>query len=426
MRRSPALLPGAVFAEESLLAPDVARERYFAAVAVVPAGIETVPLAEAFGRILAAPAVADAPIPSDARSTMDGFALRSADGTATRRITGDIRMGHAPPGPVGPGEAMRIPTGGVLPAGADAVVPIEDADVVTMAGEVGEAISVRESPEPQAFVTARGSDMAPGDAPIGPGRRIGGPELSVLATLGIVAVPVFRRPRIAIVSTGDELVDAARTPARGQIRDSNRWAIAGTLAALGAEPVQLPNAADDLAAIRAQVAAGLAAADAVILTGGSSVGERDLTPDVIESFDGPGVIVHGLAVKPGKPTVLAAVGTKPVIGLPGNPTSALTILDAVCAPIIHALTGERDARPETIAVLAGAPFTGRPGWTWYVPAELRRDPSGGERAFPLALRSSQTSLLARAHGYVVVGPAHAQIDAGERVDVVRFRGGGRA
>jgi molybdopterin molybdotransferase len=152
---------------------------------------------------------------------MDGFAVRSADGTAPRRIAGAIRMGAAPPAALGAGEAMRIPTGGVLPAGADTVVPIEDAD------EQDGTVVPREAPRAGDSFTPRGDDMGPGDLVIAAGRRIGAPDLSVLATLGFTEVEVFARPRVAIVSTGDELVDVAARPATGQVRDSNRWAIAG-------------------------------------------------------------------------------------------------------------------------------------------------------------------------------------------------------
>ena len=185
--------------------------------------------------------------------------------------------------------------------------------------------------------------MAPGDLVLRAGRRIGAAELSVLATLGVTAVEVYLRPAVAIVSTGDELVDATRAPATGQVRDSNRWAIAGGLAALGCQVVHLPRAVDEVAAIRAGIAEGLRVADAVVLTGGSSVGARDHVPAAIDGLGAPGVVVHGLRVKPGKPTVLAAVGARPVIGLPGNPTSALTILDAIASDVFRALTGE--ARP---------------------------------------------------------------------------------
>jgi molybdenum cofactor synthesis domain-containing protein len=418
MRSTQALLPGATFDHDRLLAPQQALIAYMAAARLGPLGVESVPLAAAFGRILAADAVASEAFPAHPRSTMDGFAVRSSDGTAPRRIAGAIRMGAAPPAPLGPGEAMAIPTGGTLPDGADAVVPVEDA------GVDGDRLAVHAPPAAGDFFTPPGSDMRAGETAIEAGRKIGGPELSVLATLGIVAVSVFRRPRFAIISTGDELVDASLVPGIGQVRDSNRWAIAGALAAMGADVVQLPNARDDLAELQAGLTAGLAQADGVFLTGGSSVGERDLTPDVIERFDGPGVIVHGLRVKPGKPTVLAAVGAKPVIGLPGNPTSALTILEAVCAPLVRAMTGERAARPLVLRVTAGAPFTGRPGWTWFVPAEVRGD-GPGERAYPLPLRSAHTSLLARASGYVVMTEDRSEIASGESVEVVRFSGGGR-
>jgi molybdopterin molybdotransferase len=419
MRSTQALLPGATFETDRLLSPQEALAAYAAAVTLGPLGAEVVPLATAFGRILAVDAVAAEAFPPHPRSTMDGYALRSQDGLQPRLITGEVRMGQAPPRAVGPGEALAIPTGGTLPAGADAVVPIEDVDVA------GDRLTVRVAPAAGDCFTPIGSDMAAGDVAIAAGRRIGGPEMSVLATLGTVLVSVYRRPRFAIVSTGDELVDAALAPGIGQVRDSNRWAIAGALAALGADAVHLPNAADDLDALRSIVAAGLAQADGVILTGGSSVGERDLTPDVIATFPGPGVIVHGLRVKPGKPTVLAAVGSQPVIGLPGNPTSALTILEAVCAPLVRAMTGQRpDRGPATVRTTAGAAFGGRAGWTWFVPAELRAE-GDGERAYPLQLRSAHTSLLARASGYVVLSEDRPEIAAGEPVEVVRFSGGGR-
>lgn len=419
MRSTQALLPGATFDPDRLLAPQQALVAYAAAVQLAPTGVESIELAAAYGRILAVDAVARERFPAQARSTMDGFAVRSADGVQPRRIVGEIRMGQPPPGPVAAGEALQIPTGGTLPADADAVVPIEDADVADG------VLTVRTSPQAHDYYTPAGSDMQLGEVALAVGRRIGGPEMGVLATLGIVDVSVFRRPCFALISTGDELVDAAAVPGVGQVRDSNRWAIAGALAALGADVIQLPNARDDLGVLQAALADGLARADGVFLTGGSSVGERDLTPDAIAGFAGPGVIVHGLRVKPGKPTVLAAIGAKPVIGLPGNPTSALMILEAVCAPLVRALTGEREARTASVRSVAGAAFAGRAGWTWYVPAELRPD-VGGQRAFPLQLRSAHTSLLARASGYVVLTEDRSRIEAGDAVDVVRFSAGGRA
>jgi molybdopterin molybdotransferase len=416
------LKPGEGFDVEQLLAPGEALAAYLAAVTIAAPRVERVPLAGATGRILAEAAVARAEYPADPRSTMDGYAI-AAGGPATRRIAGEVRMGHAPPGPLGPGEAMRIPTGGVLPRGADAVMPIEDCREDSDAGQpvvlTAETFATGEN------VTPPGSDMRPGDRILEPGRRIGGPELAVLATLGIVEVPVFRRPRVAIVSTGDELVDADAQPGPGQIRDSNRWALAGSLIALGCDPVQRPAALDTPEALSEALRAALDAADAVVLTGGSSVGVRDLTPRTIDALGKPGVIVHGLRVKPGKPTVFAQLDGKPVIGLPGNPASSLMILEAVAAPIFSRLAGEAVGPHAEIAAVAERAFEARPGWTWFMPAEVRiRD--GRALAAPLVLRSAQTSLLARAHGYVVVGPERATVAAGEPVTVRRFSGGGRA
>jgi molybdenum cofactor synthesis domain-containing protein len=423
MAGSNALTPGETFAVERLASPEEAIAAYFAAVTLAPPAVERVGLAAAAGRILGADATADARYPADARSTMDGFAVRGAEGDAVRRIVGEIRMGHPPEGTVGAGEAMRIPTGGVLPPGADAVVPIEDVDVVDFPGEVGEAIAVRDAAAPGENVTPAGADMQPGDVVLRAGRRIGAPELAVLATLGIAAVPVYRRPRVAIISTGDELVDPAQSPGTGQVRDSNRWALAGSLAALGCEPIQRPVAGDTPEALTAALRGALDAADAVVLTGGSSVGVRDLTPRVIDAMGAPGVIVHGLRVKPGKPTVLAMLEGKPVIGLPGNPASSLMILEAIVAPVFSALAGEALPPQASVVATAAASFSARPGWTWYVPAELRRE-GGRFVAEPLVLRSAHTSLLARAHGYVVVGPDVATIPAGAPVTLRRFTSGG--
>jgi molybdopterin molybdotransferase len=332
-------------------------------------------------------------------------------------------MGHAPPSALGAGEAMRIPTGGVVPDGADSVAPVEDTVESENAG--APVVVPNDLLEAGENVTPAGSDMHPGDVVLEAGRRIGGPELAVLATLGIVDVPVYRRPRVAIISTGDELVDAAQTPGRGQVRDSNRWALAGSLIALGCAPVQRPVAIDTPEALEQAVRDALAAADAVVLTGGSSVGVRDLTPRVIDAIGKPGVIVHGLRVKPGKPTVFAMLDGKPVIGLPGNPASSLMILEAVAAPIFSRLAGEAIAPNRDVGAIVERPFSARAGWTWFVPAELRI--AGGRISVaPLLLRSAQTSLLARAHGYVTVGPDRPEIAVGETVVVHRFSGGGRS
>jgi len=200
MRNSQALLPGAAFEPERLLAPTQAVHIFRASVALALPALERVALTEAAGRILARDVVSDIAYPSHPRSTMDGFALSTSDGARARRVVGEVRMGAAPPHALGVGEAMRIPTGGALPDGADAVVPFEDADVIVAPGDPAETIALRETLAVGENVTQRGSDMERGALVLAAGRRIGGPELGVLATLGVTDVPVYRRPRIAIVS----------------------------------------------------------------------------------------------------------------------------------------------------------------------------------------------------------------------------------
>ena len=408
--------PSPGFDAGKLLAPEQALAVYFARTGVVTPQREYVALEDAWDRILAEDIACDADYPADARSSMDGFALDALQTPGGFDLVRDIRMGEAANQSVPRGRAARIPTGGLLPAGTNAVVPIEDASVDENRLTVKAAIRAGDC------VTPRGTDMRRGELLLRTGRRIGGAEAALLATFGVVSVPVYRRPVFGVLSSGDELVDAAQRPQSGQIRDSNRWAVAGTLRALGAAVRHFPIVRDDAAALREAVAGALDVCDGVILTGGSSVGERDFTPAVVAALGDPGLLVHGLRVKPGKPTVLGAVGSKPIIGLPGNPASAVLILEAVVAPIISALVGARRLPLTSPAVLAQA-FEKRGGWTWFVPVtiEEEREPP---RAMPLPMRSSSVSLAVRAGGYVILGEGVTSVPAGADVTVTRFLSGG--
>ncbi|MDQ2871945.1 MAG: molybdopterin molybdotransferase MoeA, partial [Candidatus Eremiobacteraeota bacterium] len=327
-----------------------------------------------------------------------------------------IRIGAACDGTLAQHATLRIPTGGLLPDGADAVVPIEDVRVDGARAFVDRAVPAGDCVHP------RGSDMRAGSTIVEPHRFIGAPELGVLASLGITAVPVFRRPRFAVISSGDELVDPSAAPALGQIRDSNRWAIEGALRAFGADVLHLPIVPDEIGAAAGTLREALAVCDGVILTGGSSVGTRDLTPQTIDRLGGPGVIVHGLRVKPGKPTVFGAVEGKPIIGLPGNPASALIILIAVAEPIIAALVGSRRPSPVVSGTLA-KPFAKRAGWTWFVPVTI--DETGKEAVIqPMEMHSGSVSLLARADGFTRFDEAVTSLPAGSTVRAVRFFRGG--
>jgi len=403
---------GFVFHTENLLSPDDAVATFLARVAVSPPAVERVPLDGAHGRILAESVSADTDYPNAPRSAMDGFAVRVADIPGRLQIAGDIAMGKAWPHALEPGTTLRIPTGGVLPEGADAVVPVEDTAIEGTSVVARYALSSGEN------VTARASDMRAGERVLDAGTRITAPHAGLFATLGIVDVPVYRRPRIAVISSGDELVSPDVVPRPGQIRDSNRFAIAATLRALGADAVHIPSVNDEPGALEIALKTALAGADAAVLTGGSSVGERDRTPSAIARLGAPGVIVHGLRVKPGKPTVLAAIGNQPIIGLPGNPTSAVVILQAVVRPIINAMCGAHD-QTETVDARLAAAASSRPGWTWYVPVSLKNE-GGAWVAHPLPLRSSTVSIIARSDGYITLPEDVEAYPAGTRIPVTRF------
>jgi putative molybdopterin biosynthesis protein len=404
------------FQADALLAPEQALTLYFARAELRAPQIEYVLLQSALRRTLAQPIVSDGVYPPAPRSAMDGFALRSSDTPGRLAIAGEIRMGHAWSGELRESAAVRIPTGGVVPEAADAVVPVEEVRFE------GDAIEVGAQVKPGDCINPAGSDMCPGETLLERGRCIGGAELGVLATLGIQSVAVYRRPVVAVISSGDELVEIGAQPSPAQVRDSNRWAVAGTLEALGAAVRHLPTSPDDPARLEALLREAVATCDAVVLTGGSSVGERDFTPRIIAQLGSPGVIVHGLRVKPGKPTVLASAGGKPVIGLPGNPASALVILEAIAAPIVTALSGRR-VRPMVEDARLSGPVRKRPGWTWYVPARLD-EADGGRVAYPLELRSSSVSLLARASGFLILDETIESVPAGAPARVTRFLVGG--
>ena len=407
---------GFVFLEENLSSPAQAVAAFLSRVAVAPRAPERVRLEDACGRILAEQIVADADYPSVRRSAMDGFAIDTARGAGVFVIAGEIAMGRPWAVPLQAGEALRIPTGGVVPEGADAVVPIEEVRLL------GANVAIESALEPGTNVNPAGGDMLAGTPMLAPGTRIGGPQMGVLATLGITMVPVFPRPRIAVISSGDELVPPGMHPAPGQVRDSNRHAVYGALQGMGAQPFHGATVSDVPGALERALRRALSEADAAIVTGGSSVGELDRTPAAIGALGPPGVIVHGLRVKPGKPTVFAAVGSKPVIGLPGNPTSALVILEAVVAPIIAALAGA-PLPAATFSARLGARVRTRKGWTWFVPVRLEGGANGepdGWTAWPLPLRSSLVSLTAQADGYIVVPEEAEDLEMGSPVTVRRF------
>lgn len=399
---------------------DEARQRILAAVGHPPVEAEEVALDGALGRVLVKPVYAGDDVPGFHRSTVDGYAVRSDDlrgaepGRPVRlRLAGEVRIGRPATARVGPGEAVAVPTGGMLPEGADAVVMFEHTTVE------GPWVLVHRFAGPGDNVIARGEDAVAGTAILAPGRRLRPADLGALAGAGVTRVRVARRPAVAILVTGDELVPPAATPGPGQIRDINGTALAAAVREDGGLPLAPVHVADDLEAGRRALAEALAAADLVLISGGSSVGERDLTAELAAGLPEPGVILHGVALKPGKPTLFAMAGRTPVFGLPGNPVSALVVYRLFVRPVLRRLMGMEEPAgpgPRLRARLEGE--LRRPqGREEFVPVSLRR--SGDEwTARPQPRKSGLITALTGADGFVHIPLTVEALPAGAEVDVI--------
>jgi len=308
-----------------------------------PVETETVDLLEATGRILAEDVISDIDLPGFDRSTMDGYAVRAADtfgasegNPAYLTIRGSIPMGTRPDRSVGPGEAVRIATGGMMPEGADGVTMIEHAAEIG-----GETLEVYKRIAPGTHVVKRDEDIGKHARVLAAGTPIRPQETGILAALGKSRVTVYRRPVVGIISTGDELVAIDREPAPGRIRDVNTYTLAGAVSAAGGIPRIYGIVFDIFEPLLAAAEQALTETDAVLLSGGSSVGTRDLTVEVIGAMPGAEILVHGIPVRPGKPTILARIGGKAFWGLPGHVTSALVIFEKFVRPFIGQIGGNR-------------------------------------------------------------------------------------
>ena len=393
---------------------------------IKPLGTQTIPIEHACGRVLCGDIRAGEPVPHFERATMDGYAVRSRDTfgaseslPALLDVSGEVFMGEPATVRVEPGKAVAIPTGGMLPEGADAVVMVE-----YTSGLDDRTIEVSRPVAPGENVLKRGEEIAAGEELFHKGRRLLPQDIGVLAALGIGEAGVYRRPRVAVMSSGDEIVPAqTRDVAPGKIRDVNTFTLACRIARTGALVTRLGVAADRLDTLVSACRDALSDHDVLVLSGGSSVGARDFTIRVLEGLPGAELLVHGAAIRPGKPTILARAGEKLFWGLPGQPVSAMIVCQAFVLPFLAALEGEIGGeRPEPGAVKAvlSRQIPSVHGRTDYVPVLLSEKTSGPWTAEPVFGRSAMISVLARAHGYIVI-PEHAEgLDRGAEVEVHLF------
>jgi molybdopterin molybdotransferase len=404
-----------------VLSVEEAAARFLPRVAPLPE-TEVVPVAEALGRVTVEEIASPMDLPAFPRSNMDGFSVRAEDTfgateglPAYLKVAGEVPMGQATDLRLNPGEAAKAHTGGMLAAGADAVVIVEHTQPVDAT-----TIEVLRPVAPGENVIQVGEDIRKGQALLRAGHRLRAQDLGGLAAVGITSVRVRRRPRVTIVSSGDEVVPPDREPGPGQVRDINTYTISALVREAGAVPVSLGIAPDREEALRALAERAVTEGDLTVFSAGSSVSVRDITAKVIDGLGRPGVLVHGLSIKPGKPTILALVEGKPVVGLPGNPVSAVIIAGLFVLPAIAALLGLREPprRAEVTAVL-GKNVNSIPGREDYVPVRLTTK-DGVLTAEPVFGKSNLITTLVRAEGLVRVPADASGIPAGERVAVRLF------
>lgn len=387
----------------------------------VPPSSETVNLEEADGRVLAGALEAREDLPGFSRSSMDGYAVRAADTfgateglPAYLETIGEAPMGRPFPLEVGPGQAVGISTGGPLPAGADAVVMVENAE------RQGSAVEVMKGVAPGENTVRADEDVAKGHLLAGAGTVLRPPLVGVLAGLGVLEVGVYRLPVVSIISTGDELVSPAETPAPGQVRDINSAALRAAALEAGCLVRAYGIVEDDLERLLEVSRSALSDGDALLISGGSSAGVRDITVDVMARLGEPGVLAHGIYLKPGKPTLLALCGGKPVFGLPGNPASALVVFQEVVLPVLRRLRGQAAmpgaGAPRTVEALLERPVSSATGRMELVPVELLPD-KGALVARPVMGKSSLIGTLARAHGHVRIPEGTEGLERGQVVTV---------
>ena len=390
----------------------------------VPARVamEEVPTSEALDRVLAADVHSPGDLPSFRRSTMDGFAVRAADTFGATEglpayldIVDEVFMGHAPTRGLSTGQCARIATGGMLPENADAVVMVEQTQ------EVGPTtIEALRAAAPGENVVQIGEDVHTGDPILTAGHRLRPQDLGGLVALGITSVHVARRLRVGIVSGGDELVAPEKQPGPGQIRDINSYTLAALIRRDGHVPCLAGIFPDEYAALESAARSALAANDVVILSAGSSVSARDMTAQVVDSLGEPGVLVHGVSLKPGKPTILAVCAGKPVFGLPGNPVSCMVTYDLFVAPTLARLAGAAAPPRTTVTARLTRNIASATGREDYIQVRLERRQDGGLDAVPVFGKSNLIFTLIRADGMLKIPLNAGGLPAGAQVEVVLF------
>jgi molybdopterin molybdotransferase len=386
-----------------------------------PLDTEDVSLDDALYRVLAQNIKAAEDMPGFDRSTMDGFAVRSRDtfgatetSPALLSVVGEISMGRIHDLSVKRGETVRIWTGGALPSNADAVVMVEYAEELD-----AHTIEVLKAVAPFDNMVRRGEDFKAGETLLKSGQRLRPPDLGLLAAMGVTSVRVYRRVAVAIISSGDEIVPIDTDPPAGCVRDINRHTLAACTKEAQGDPVWIGIAPDRLADLSLLIDRGLNAADLVIISGGSSMGSRDLVIEAIQAYEDSAILLHGVSVSPGKPFILARVGTRPVVGLPGHPVSAMVCFEQFVEPLIRRLEGEDAVSPflrPSFQAFLSRNVPSKEGRLDFLRVRLTAK-EGRLTAVPVPGKSGMISSMVRAHGYIRIEPDCEGLYKGDQVNV---------
>ncbi|MEQ8200979.1 MAG: gephyrin-like molybdotransferase Glp [Syntrophomonadaceae bacterium] len=377
--------------------------------------MEVVGLAESNHRVLASDIFSPEDMPSFNRSTVDGYVVRAEDTFGSSEslpgmvnYIGSVQMGVEPRFAIAGGECAWMPTGGMMPGGSDAVVMVEYTEKLGL-----DTILLYRPVAPGENVMHTGEDIGRGALIFCRGKLLQAKDIGLLASLGISTVPVLKPYRVGILSTGDEIIPVDQHPILGQVRDVNSYSIAAAAESYGAEPRRYSLVRDDRIALQTAMAKALGENDLVILSGGSSVGVADYSLEVMLSMPDAEMLFHGIAVKPGKPTIGVRAGRKLIVGLPGHPVSALMVFHILCAPVINLVALRSVPARLTVNVAS------QPGRDDFVPVQLQGN-AGVWEAYPLLGKSGLMSILARADGFVHIAYEKQGLEAGTMVDVTIF------
>ena len=388
-----------------------------------PVGIEKASISKAHNRVLAQDIVSAMNIPPFSRSTVDGYAVKAADtfgasedNDVSLRFCGSVAIGEAPAVTVEQGSAAEIVTGAPMPEGADAVVMVE------YTSQEGEKVFVRRPVAKNTNFMAAGSDLRKGETVLKHGRVLGSHEIGALAAIGLTEVAVFKRPRVAVLSTGGEVVEPGEVLPPGKIFDINAHTFSAAVIECGGEAINMGIVPDKKDKLTAALRNALVSADAVLTSGGVSVGPKDFTPQVVDSLGKPGVIISGVAVKPGKPITIAVIDGKPVFSLPGNPTSALFMFSIFVRPVLVKLAGRTEEEiPNVRAVAAQKMFPAR-GRRTFTMVNLTYNEEGTLLVSPVPTGlSGAITTMTKAEGFVEISEKQQFVDAGTEIDVYLFK-----